>query len=134
MFELKREPWHAAHAMASDRDGAQEEVVVVDKIPETRPEYELPCIDCGLLTGNWCDSCEKIMLDAEVKREAEQAKAQSTREQQQAAAQSTENGAKQMAEIMKVVTTAMSGPKEVKIVSQPREVIINHKGDNGSPA
>ena len=47
-----------------------------------------------------------------------------------------------MAEIMKVVTTAMSGPKEVKIVSeprkveitsQPREVIINHKGDNGSP-
>ena len=75
---------------------------------------------------------EKIMMDAEVKREAEQAKAQSNREQQQAAAQSTENGAKQMAEIMKVVTTAMSGPKEVKIVSQPREVIINHKGDNGS--
>jgi hypothetical protein len=64
VFELKREPWHAAHAMASDRDGAQEEVVVVDKIPETRPEYELPCIDCGLLTGNWCDSCEKIMMDA----------------------------------------------------------------------
>lgn len=85
---------------------------------------------------------EKIMMDAEVKREAEQAKAQINREQQQAAAQSTENGAKQMAEIMKVVTTAMSGPKEVKIVSeprkveitsQPREVIINHKGDNGSP-
>lgn len=85
---------------------------------------------------------EKIMMDAEVKREAEQAKAQINREQQQAAAQSTENGAKQMAEIMKAVTTAMSGPKEVKIVSdprkveitsQPREVIINHKGDNGSP-
>jgi len=75
---------------------------------------------------------EKIMMDAEVKREAEQAKAQINREQQQAAAQSTENGAKQMVEIMKVVTTAMSGPKEVKIVSQPREVIINHKGDNGS--
>jgi chaperonin GroES len=85
---------------------------------------------------------ERIALDAEVKREAEQARAQAGREQQQAAAQASETGAKQMAEIMKVVTTAMSGPKEVKIISPPREVtinspprevIINHKGDAGSP-
>jgi hypothetical protein len=48
--------------MASVRDSA-EEVVVVDKIPKTRPEYEIPCIDCGLMTGNWCDGCEKSMMD-----------------------------------------------------------------------
>ena len=76
---------------------------------------------------------EKIRLDAEIKREAEQSRAQATREQQQAATQSTEAGAKQVAEIVKAMTTAMAGPKEVKIVSPPREVIINHKGDNGSP-
>ncbi len=67
---------------------------------------------------------EKIMMDAEVKREAEAARTQASREQQQAVAQSSENGAKQMAEMMKVMTTAMTGPKEVKIVSEPREVKI----------
>jgi hypothetical protein len=67
---------------------------------------------------------EKIMMDAEVKREAEAAKAQASREQQQAAAQTSENGAKQMAEMMKAVTSAMTGPKEVKITSEPRKVEI----------
>ena len=59
VFKLRREPPLAVHAMAS-APGKAQEVVVVSEIPNTFPPYVSPCIDCGLMTGSWCDDCERM--------------------------------------------------------------------------
>ena len=60
VFMIKSGPAPATGSMAHVRSDDME-IVVVDKLSETLPGYVLPCIDCGHMTGSWCDGCEKTM-------------------------------------------------------------------------